>query len=49
MTRAEVIDKARDLTVPILGRETAQRLIDTVYGIEQVTDVRGFQPLLRVG
>src|SRR3954465_2917165 len=29
MSRAEVIDKARDLTAPVLGRETAERLIET--------------------
>ena len=50
MRRAEVIDKARDLTAPILGRETAQRLIDTIYAIEQVSDVQhSLRPLLCVG
>ena len=34
MSRAEVIEKARDLTAPILGRETSERLIETVYAIE---------------
>jgi len=47
MTRAEVIDKARDLVAPILGHETSDRLIDTVYGIEQVSDVRSMSRLLR--
>jgi 2-methylcitrate dehydratase PrpD len=49
MTRAEVIDKARDLIAPILGRETADRLIETVYAIETVTDLRNLRPLLRRG
>ena len=49
MTRAEVIDKARDLVAPVLGRETADRLIDTVYAIEQVADMRSLRPLLRGG
>jgi 2-methylcitrate dehydratase PrpD len=49
MSRAEVIDKARDLTAPILGRETAERLIETVYAIETVADVRGLRPLLQRG
>jgi 2-methylcitrate dehydratase PrpD len=49
MSRAEVVDKARDLTAPILGRETAQRLIDTIYAIESVPDVRALRPLLQRG
>jgi 2-methylcitrate dehydratase PrpD len=49
MSRAEVIDKARDLTVPILGRETSERLIETLFAIEAVTDVRKLRPLLQHG
>jgi 2-methylcitrate dehydratase PrpD len=47
MSRAEVIDKARNLIAPILGRETSARLIETVSGIENVTDIRGLRPLLQ--
>jgi 2-methylcitrate dehydratase PrpD len=47
MARTEVIDKARDLTAPILGRETSERLIETVFAIEGVTDVRNLRPLLQ--
>jgi 2-methylcitrate dehydratase PrpD len=47
MSRAEVTAKARDLTAPILGRETSERLIETVYAIETVKDVRSLGPLLR--
>ena len=47
MTRAEVIDKARDLTSPILGREQSERLIEAVYAIESVPDVRKLGLLLR--
>jgi 2-methylcitrate dehydratase PrpD len=47
MARTEVIDKARDLTAPILGRETSERLIETVFAIEAVTDVRNLRPLLQ--
>jgi 2-methylcitrate dehydratase PrpD len=47
MARTEVIDKARDLTAPILGRETSERLIETVFAIEAVTDVRILRPLLQ--
>ena len=49
MSRVEVIDKARDLIAPILGRETADRLIETVFAIEAVTDVRSLRPLLQRG
>lgn len=49
MSRAEVIEKTRDLTAPILGREKSDRLIETVYAIETVTDVRSLRPLLQRG
>ena len=49
MSRTEVMEKARDLTAPILGREKSARLIDTVYAIETVTDIRNLQPLLQRG
>jgi 2-methylcitrate dehydratase PrpD len=47
MTRAEVIDKAGDLTAPILGREKSKQLIETVFAIETLTDVRSLRPLLQ--
>jgi 2-methylcitrate dehydratase PrpD len=46
MSRAEVIDKARDLTTPILGREKSERLIETVYAIDTLTDIRCLRSLL---
>jgi 2-methylcitrate dehydratase PrpD len=49
MSRAEVIDKARDLITPILGRETSESLIETMYAIEKVTDIRKLRPLLQRG
>jgi hypothetical protein len=49
MTRAEVIDKARDLTAPVLGRDKSDKLIETVFGIESVTDIRNLRPLLQRG
>jgi hypothetical protein len=47
MTRAEVVDKARDLIAPVLGASTGQKLIDTLLAIERVTDVRALRPLLQ--
>jgi 2-methylcitrate dehydratase PrpD len=49
MTRNEVIEKARDLTVPVLGAEQSTRLIETVFTIEGVTDVRNLRRLLQRG
>ena len=49
MSRAEVIDKARDLTAPVLGRETAERRIETVLAIETLASVRQLRPLLQRG
>lgn len=49
MSRAEVVDKARDLIAPVLGVGTAQKLIDTLLGIEAVRDIRTLRPLLQAG
>ena len=49
MSRAEVIEKTRDLITPILGREKSERLIETVFAIETITDVRKLRPLLQRG
>ena len=47
MSREEVAAKARDLLTPVLGKRRVQRLIDTVWRIERVPDVRALRPLLR--
>jgi hypothetical protein len=47
MPRDEVVDKARDLIAPVLGATTAQKLIDAVFAIEAVKDVRALRPLLQ--
>ena len=49
MPRAEVADKARDLTEPVLGRDTSKRLIETVLAMETVTDIGSLRRLLRRG
>jgi 2-methylcitrate dehydratase PrpD len=49
MARNEVIDKARDLTTPVLGRDASARLIETVSAIESVTDIRNLRRLLQRG
>jgi 2-methylcitrate dehydratase PrpD len=47
MSRDEVVAKARDLIDPVLGLETRTRLIEKVYALEQVKDVRELRPLLQ--
>jgi 2-methylcitrate dehydratase PrpD len=47
MTRNEVIDKARDLTAPVLGREQSMRLIETIFEIEKVADMHSLRRLLQ--
>lgn len=49
MSKAEVVAKARDLVVPVLGRERSERLIETVYALESVADVRTLRSLLQPG
>ena len=49
MTRAEVIAKCRDLVVPVLGAEKSARLIETVFAIEALGDIRKLRPLLQPG
>ena len=47
MARAEVIDKARDLMAPVLGGSTAARLIEAVYSLDTMANVRALRPLLQ--
>ena len=47
MSRTEVIDKARDLIAPVLGGPAAGRLIEAVYSIETMANVRALGPLLQ--
>jgi len=47
MSREEVVAKARDLIVPILGAAKAASLIDKVLALEGVKDIRDLRPLLQ--
>jgi 2-methylcitrate dehydratase PrpD len=47
MSKDEVIAKAQDLMNDVIGREKSERLIETVYAIESVKDVRSLRPLLQ--
>ena len=47
VTREEVVGKARDLIVPILGASKCDALIEKLLNLENVKDVRELRPLLQ--
>jgi 2-methylcitrate dehydratase PrpD len=47
LSRAEVEDKARKLTRPILSQAQMGRLLDAVHNLEEITDVSSMGDLLR--
>jgi hypothetical protein len=47
MTDDEIIAKARDLMAPFLGAEKCDRLIQAVFDIEAMSDIRTLRPLLQ--
>jgi 2-methylcitrate dehydratase PrpD len=47
MSKDEIVAKARDLITPVLGADTCTKLVEKVFGLEQVKDVRELRPLLR--
>src|SRR3984957_11316151 len=49
MTEDEIVGKARDLIVPVLGSAKCTALIDQVLALERVKDVRELRPLLQRG
>jgi 2-methylcitrate dehydratase PrpD len=49
MPREEVVAKCLDLMTPILGAGRSQQLVDAVFGLEKVSDIRALRPLLQRG
>jgi 2-methylcitrate dehydratase PrpD len=47
MSRAEIVDKARDLIGPVLGASRAAALIDALLALDTLPDVRSLRPLLQ--
>jgi 2-methylcitrate dehydratase PrpD len=47
MTRQEIVDKARDLIVPVLGKDTCSILIEKILALESLRDVRELRPALQ--
>ena len=47
MTREEVAQKCRDLVEPVLGKANCATLIDKIFGLENVKDVRELRSVLQ--
>jgi 2-methylcitrate dehydratase PrpD len=47
MSSEEVIAKARELMVPVLGAEKCAQLIERLFALEKVRDIRELRPLLQ--
>jgi len=47
MSPDELAEKARDLIAPSMGKENCDQLIDAVYHLENVPDIRKLRPLLQ--
>jgi 2-methylcitrate dehydratase PrpD len=47
MSRDEIVAKARDLVTPVFGAERGNRLIETIFKLDDMRDVRELRPLLQ--
>lgn len=47
MTREEVVAKARDLIIPVLGAATCNSLVGEIFALETMTDIRSLRPALQ--
>jgi 2-methylcitrate dehydratase PrpD len=47
MTRDQVAAKCQGLMAPVLGTAASRSLIDAMFGLEQVDDIRSLRPLLQ--
>ncbi len=47
MPRAEVVSKCRDLIAPVLGAPKAEALIEAVFALERLGNIRELRPLLQ--
>jgi hypothetical protein len=47
MTHDEIVTKATDLIAPILGVANCSKLIEQVFRLETVSDIRELRPLLQ--
>jgi 2-methylcitrate dehydratase PrpD len=47
MSKDEFVAKVRDLVTPVLGNETCSKLIEKVFALDQIKDIRELRPLLQ--
>jgi len=47
MSRDEIVTKARDLVTPVFGAEQFKKLIEKIFKLDDVRDVRELRPLLQ--
>ena len=47
MPRDEIVAKARDLIAPVVGETACTRLIEKVFLLESISDIRELRPLLQ--
>jgi 2-methylcitrate dehydratase PrpD len=47
MSQDEVAAKARDLVTPVLGAATCTKLIEKIFQLDRVRDIRELRPLLQ--
>jgi len=47
MTREEVLAKARDLITPVMGGEKCSALLQKIFDLDKISDVRALRPLLQ--
>jgi 2-methylcitrate dehydratase PrpD len=47
MSREEIVAKARDLVTPVFGADKCNRLIEIIFKLDDVRDVRKLRPLLQ--
>jgi 2-methylcitrate dehydratase PrpD len=47
MSREEVVAKARDLILPVLGASTAASLTEKIFALEKLKDIHDLRPLLQ--
>ena len=48
MTREEVEEKSRELMTPVLGEDRSEKLINKIWNLKQVKNMRELRPLLSV-
>jgi 2-methylcitrate dehydratase PrpD len=47
MSREQLDAKCRDLMAPVMGTASCNRLIETIFSIEKMNDIRSLRPLLQ--